>query len=174
MGFVDGMNPHGGYFAIWGGVDPWGLAGTLTIYSSRGSGGLTDGHAWIEYTSDKGVTSTFGTFQGDKLNRKGALPRHYDSRRSQHIDDKQVKKLAEHIQETAQKGDEAWEYFSPCSGFAADAWEEATGEDLDDRNGYGVSNPNTLADSIDEANKKDRSKGGNSSKCGSSSSSSWR
>ena len=52
----------------------------------------------------------------------------------------------------AGKGGDGWGLFSPCSTFASDAWKADTGEGL---NPYGpYSNPSTLKNSIDRANRK--------------------
>lgn len=80
-----------------------------------------------------------------------------DAVRSQHLDDAREARLCETIEEYRQKGEDAWEYLNPCSGFAADAWEQATGESLAHRRVI-ISNPSKLKASIEAANTDDMEK----------------
>jgi len=143
------------------GIDPFGLAGTLTINSngsgdgSIGSGGLS-GHSWIGYTPDGNGSVTFGTWGNNPNNLGNGLQTNLeqgrigDASRSMHLDDKQESKLTELINNYRKQGADGWSYSSPCSTFASDAWKAGTGESL---NPYGpYSNPSTLKNSIINAN----------------------
>ena len=143
-------------------TDPFGLSGILTIYSSGshdgllGSGG-TSGHSWISYTPDGGSTTTYGTWGnnpsglGNGLHLNLEAGRTGDVSRSAHIDDKHEEVLDNLIDSYDKEGEDAWGYLTPCSSFAADAWNSSTGENL---NPYGpYSNPSTLKDSISNANR---------------------
>jgi RHS repeat-associated protein len=140
-------------------IDPYGLSGTLTIHSDRGGGGLIDGHSWITWTPDAtGERTSYGTYG----NHPGGLPngvipgidntRNATTSRTVYMDDDAEARLAGFISDYANQGADAWSPTSPCSAFAAKAWDAATGERLPDRNSVLISNPNTLADSIREAN----------------------
>lgn len=135
------------------------MAGKPTIHSN-GDGALLSGHSWIEYTKDGGEAHTYGTWGNDPLDtghnglfsdiEKG---RTSDASRSTRPSDEQEKMLFAKIGEYQKEGDGAWGYLNPCSGFAADTWETATGESLDHRSGI-ISNPSKLKESIQAANKK--------------------
>ena len=86
-----------------------------------------------------------GLFENLELNR---IP---EAIRTSHISDTQEKRLMDKIKEYKDKGDDAWEYSSPCSAFAQDAWEAATGEYLE-ANSFIINNPTKLKESIIEAN----------------------
>lgn len=136
------------------------MAGKLTIHSS-GTGDILSGHSWIEYTPDGGQTKTYGTWgnnptgQGNGLFEDLELGRTSDASRSVHLDDEQEKRLNETIEKYRAKGADGWGYLSPCSTFASDAWENATGEELAHRSKM-ISNPSKLKESIEAANKKDQ------------------
>ncbi len=141
-------------------VDKYGLSGTLTIHSNSG-------HSWIEFKHDRNENSArFGTHKdyGFTGNREPSgyhegkfRPGSSDANRSMHINDEQEKAMNGRIADSALEGDSAWDALDPCSGFAADVWEAATGEDLQDRF-LGISNPATLKNSINEANANDKCK----------------
>lgn len=82
------------------------------------------------------------------------LGRTSDVSRTTHLDDAQEALLLNKIEEYRKQGGDGWGYLSPCSTFAADSWETATGEHLDHRKGGVISNPSTLKDSISAANAK--------------------
>lgn len=131
------------------------MAGTLTIHSS--GDGLIDGHSWIEYTPDGGTATTYGTWGNDPrglgngLHENLETGRTPDATRTIRIDDAGEARLMATIDQYRSAGEDGWGYLSPCSTFAADAWESATGETLGHRTGL-ISNPSTLKDSIEEAN----------------------
>ena len=133
------------------------MAGKLTINSS-GTGELLSGHSWIEYTPDGGETRTYGTWgnnptgEGNGLFENLELGRVPDASRTTHINDEQEKQLFDKIQEYKDKGDSGWGYLTPCSSFAKDTWETATGENLPDRSAGIISNPSKLKQSILSAN----------------------
>ena len=133
------------------------MSGTLTIHSS-GTGEVLSGHSWIEYTPDVGETKTYGTWgnnptgDGNGLFENLELGRVSDASRSTHINDEQEKKLFDKIQEYKDKGENGWGYLTPCSSFAEDSWETATGESLPDRSWGIISNPSQLKQSIISAN----------------------
>lgn len=85
---------------------------------------------------------------------------------SKHLDDVQEKVLMSAIAGVEKKGLASWGWLSPCSAFASDMW-NITGGNIRDRTWFGISNPNTLADSIDKIN---RSKSISGTSCNSSSS----
>ncbi len=140
-------------------VDKYGLSGTLTIHSNSG-------HSWIEFKHDRNENSArFSTSKDDGF-RSGVEVSSYikdnfnpwsEANRSMHINDEQEKAMNGRIADSALEGDSAWDYLDPCTGFAADVWEAATGEDLQDRF-LGISNPITLKNSINEANANDKCK----------------
>jgi RHS repeat-associated protein len=114
--------------------DPLGLSGTLTIHSS-GDGGIS-GHSWISYTPDGGQTTTYGTWGNNPTGAGNGLfenlesGRTGDASRTMHIDDAGESALMDRIQDYRNMGQDAWQYGNPCSGFARDAWQKGTGEDL--------------------------------------------
>jgi hypothetical protein len=136
------------------------VAGILTIHSS-GDGSLLSGHSWIEYQQDGGETHTYGTWGnnprglGNGLHEDLELGQTSDASRSMHISDDQEAKLYQTIDVYKSKGEGGWEYLNPCSGFASEAWEAATGETLSSRSYLIVSNPSKLKESIQEADTSD-------------------
>ena len=162
IGLAGGVNTYGyvgGNPTFW--VDPLGLSGTLVIYAtgvhdgSSGSGGLS-GHAWISYTPDGGIETTYGTWGnnpyglGNGLHTNLERGRQGDASRSAHLDDKQEAALMDVIASYTAQGAGGWGYFSPCSSFASEAWNTATGESLSPYGPY--SNPSSLIISIMNAN----------------------
>jgi hypothetical protein len=128
------------------------MAGKLTIHSS-GDGSLLSGHSWVEYQPDGGEARTYGTWGNNPTGRGNGLfvdlekGRAGDASRSVRLDDEQEKKLYAKIKSYQDKGQDGWGYLSPCSAFAADAWQTATGEKLSHRS-MGISNPSKLKESI--------------------------
>ena len=136
-------------------------------------------HAWISFTDDEtGETTFYGTWghDSDGCSNKGLRvndpSEKYEAEqtlagvdigveyRALQLDDKQQGKFEKYIAEMKKKGDNAWGYWYPCSNFAAKAWKKATGEKLQDRHlfGLGYSDPNVLADSIQNKNEADNIK----------------
>lgn len=138
------------------------MAGTLTIHSS-GTGELLSGHSWIEFRPDGGKATTYGTWgnnptgQGNGLFQDLELGRPSDASRSVHLTDAQEQRLNDTVAKYRAKGTGAWGYLSPCSTFAAEAWENASGEGLSHRSGI-ISNPSKLKLSIAAANANDQAK----------------
>jgi RHS repeat-associated protein len=138
---------------LW--IDPYGLSGWLTIYSSGTSG--IGNHSWISYTPDGDTTTTYGTWGNDPdglgngLLTDMELNRSSDASRSEYLNDAQEAALFKLIQKYRKEGSNAWQYSQPCSRFASDAWRAGTGESLNDNWGP-VSNPATLTESIISAN----------------------
>jgi RHS repeat-associated protein len=142
-------------------IDPLGLSGTLIINSngtndgSSGSGGLS-GHSWISYTPDGGSTTTYGTWGnnpiglGNGLFQNLEVGRTGEATRSTHLNDDEEAQLKNIINAYRKQGDKGWKYLSPCSSFASDAWNGATGESLSPYGPY--SNPSSLKNSIIDAN----------------------
>jgi RHS repeat-associated protein len=135
--------------------DPDGRSGRLEIRSS-GTTGLGN-HSWIVYTPDGGKPTTYGTWGNNPTGRGNGLftnleaGRSSDASRAMHLDDKQEATLNSVISSYASKGEDAWQLGEPCSTFAADAWNQSTGEHLDATWGP-ISNPATLTESIVSAN----------------------
>lgn len=135
------------------------MTGILKIHSRAAEAGRL-GHSWIEYCPIDGVPVTFGTWgnnptgQGNGLleNAEAGFPPH--ATRSRIIDIEQERRLFEIIQEYRKRGDQAWTLLTPCSTFAAEAWEYATGERLAHQTAL-VSNPGRLVRSIAESNARD-------------------
>src|SRR5471030_1459534 len=133
------------------------MSGILTIHSS-GDGSLLSGHSWIEFQKDGGDHHTYGTWGNNPLGLGNGLHedlekgRASDASRNAYITDEQEKRLVSRIEEYKEKGAEGWDYLNPCSGFAADAWETATGEKLTTRSYLIISNPSKLKESILDAN----------------------
>ena len=71
--------------------------------------------------------------------------------RSAHITDEEEEQLTDVINDYKDLGSDGWRALNPCSGFAREAWERATGEFLNDKR-LGISTPTTLAESILAAN----------------------
>ncbi|MCR5063303.1 MAG: hypothetical protein K6A89_08485 [Treponema sp.] len=135
-------------------------------------------HAWISFTEyETGETTYYGTWGhnqdgGNKGLRVNDPSEKYIAEhtlagedlniefRSVQLDAKQKAKLEKYIAKMKKKGDNAWDYWHPCSNFAAKAWKKATGEKLQDRHlfGLGYSDPNVLADSIQKKNEADNVK----------------
>ena len=136
--------------------DPFGLSGTLVIYSS-GTSGLGN-HSWISYTPDgSGTATTYGTWGNNPTGSGNGLftnleqGRGGDATRSAHLDDSQEASLNQTINGYRSRGEVAWTYGGPCSTFASDAWNNATGEHLSPYWGP-ISNPTSLTKSITDAN----------------------
>jgi RHS repeat-associated protein len=171
IGEAGGINLYGyvgGDPISW--VDLFGLSGELVISSDKGSApenaflgsGGTSGHSWISYTPDGGNKTTYGTWKWDNSDRDarglyenreagimcgGNVACHYA-----YLDDNEEAKLFGIIGDYRNKSQshDAWSYLSPCSSFAADAWNAATGEYLSPYGPY--SNPTSLYNAIIYAN----------------------
>jgi RHS repeat-associated protein len=142
-------------------IDPFGLSGTIVVNSSgigdgsSGSGGLS-GHSWITYTPDGGTTTTYGTWGNNPLGLGNGMHKNLekgrvgDATRSAHLSDAEEVRLNQVIDSHRQQGEDGWGYFSPCSSFSSDAWNNATGESLSPYGPY--SNPSSLMNSIINAN----------------------
>jgi RHS repeat-associated protein len=143
-------------------IDPLGISGLLTIYSS-GTTGLGI-HSWISYTPDPlpyactAGTTTYGTWGnnpnglGNGLHENLETNYSYSASRSEHLDDAQQAQLMNLIQQYRNAGGDAWELLAPCSTFAAASWAAATGESLNTRSGIIPSDPTALTQSIIDAN----------------------
>lgn len=135
------------------------MAGILKIHSN-GAGPLSAGHSWIEYSPFDGQSTTFGTWgnsptgSGDGLLQNAEGDRKSDATRICIIDDEQQRRLFKLINAYRDRGTQAWTLLTPCSTFASEAWEQATGEHLVHQTA-GVSTPSRLARSIIEANRND-------------------
>jgi RHS repeat-associated protein len=148
-------------------LDAFGLSGTITIHtidtgSNSSSGAIKGSHSWVTYEPDGGVLTSFGTFgprtvyensssglyQNVEVN-EGMTP---DHTRAVHIEDDAEQNLLSVINDYNQQGTGAWRPWHPCTSFAHDAWEAATGEDL----APGSWLPSSLGHAIDVANEPPR------------------
>uniref|UniRef100_UPI001ADF075E RHS repeat-associated core domain-containing protein n=1 Tax=Paracidovorax oryzae TaxID=862720 RepID=UPI001ADF075E len=156
IGLLGGLNKftYPGNPISW--IDPLGLSGILTIQSS-GNGNPLSGHSWITYAPDGGYPTTYGTWgnnptgQGNGLFENLEIGRNADATRSMRINDEQEKELMAKIKDYKNRKENAWKLGAPCSSFARDAWQTATGENLNSNLGP-ISNPSTLKNSIINAN----------------------
>jgi len=143
--------------------DPFGLSGTLTIYSYGIYGQPSDDsglgfHSWVSFTPDGGPTTTFGTWGngvngtnlGLNFNAEVGFP--YTADRSAYLNDSQQTALMALIKFYWDMGSKGWTMGHPCSTFASDAWYAGTDEFLNPYNKLGISNPATLTNSIANAN----------------------
>jgi hypothetical protein len=125
-------------------LDALGLSGTITINTADpdSSGSIAYfsgeyGHARIQFMPD-GVTVgpvSYGTFgippqYGLRTNHELQLGYEPDCSRSKHIDDNAERRLFRLLDAYKSKGGRGWTWHHPCSSFAADAWNTATGEHL--------------------------------------------
>jgi hypothetical protein len=135
------------------------MAGILKIHSRAADAGRL-GHSWIEYCPIDGVPMTFGTWgnnptgQGNGLLENTEVIFKADATRSRFIDHVQEQRLFEVINAYRLRGEQAWTLLTPCSTFAAEAWEYATGEHLMHQTAL-ISNPGRLVRSIAESNLRD-------------------
>lgn len=135
------------------------MAGILKIHSRAAESGRL-GHSWIEYCPIDGVPVTFGTWgnnptgQGNGLLVDTEATFKADATRSRIIDYGQEQRLFEVINDYRRRGEQAWTLRAPCSTFAAEAWEYATGERLIHQTAL-ISNPGRLVRSIAVLNRRD-------------------
>lgn len=151
-------------------IDPSGLSGTIAIFSATDSKegssmNAAAGHSWISYTPDNPASSSgqdpteeYSTWSG--MNTRGvpaglnkdeeeALGGYQPtSARFAHIDDAAEARLRKVIERYRKSG---WSIAEPCSSFAHDAWQAATGEDIH-QSYQGQSNPTSLDSGIVKAN----------------------
>jgi hypothetical protein len=132
------------------------MAGLLTIHS-RGVGAdvnILDGHSWIEYhKTGEPEPKSYGTWPGEGLCENKELNKKTGHvRRQVWLNDEQEKKLLAKIDQYKARGTNGWQFSNPCSGFASDAWQAATGEYLNSRLNGVTSNPSTLKGAISAAN----------------------
>jgi hypothetical protein len=130
--------------------DPYGLSGWLTIYSESGGNlyGALGGHSWVSYAPDGGTLTTYGTWgnnpnglgNGLHINLENPANNSNPSNlcpianqcayRTTYLNDAEQAQLYALIEQYKAEGPNAWSYWAPCSAFAADAWQSATGEKL--------------------------------------------
>ncbi|MGH9424178.1 MAG: RHS repeat-associated core domain-containing protein, partial [Thermoanaerobaculia bacterium] len=147
-------------------IDPNGFSGVLTIHSN----GVNDssdvpyaGHSWITYSSDGGLTHSYGTYGNNPGGNDNGLvtdwelnhPAQYglgSASRTIWINDSQERHLMHVIDQYRQRGTRGWSYSDPCSSFAHDAWLAATGENLDDyHHGWTATTEQSLPQSLRES-----------------------
>jgi len=143
---------------IW--AKDWdGREGKLTIYAN--GGGIQGGHAWITYTPTNGTTTSYGTWGNNPDGKGYGLLKNVEldygmttaeATRTLDIDDNQEKSLFKTIDSYEKKGSDAWKLLGPCSKFAQDAWQSGTSEYLNANTWVIINNPETLKQSIIEAN----------------------
>lgn len=146
-------------------VDPFGFSGQITIYSNAGGGdssqNMVSGHSWVTYTSDgTNKTTSYGAWGNNPYGEGNGVLENVeltkgmtvsDSSRTSHIDDNHEKAMFSTIQDYKDRGSSGWMLMAPCSAFAQDAWDSATGEYLNANTSI-VNNPQTLKNSIVNAN----------------------
>ena len=132
------------------------MSGVLKIHSNASEGGLF-GHSWIEFCPIDGQPVTYGTWGNHPNNGANGLRenlelnRHGECCRVAFISTAQEASFFAVIAAYRAAGATAWSLGTPCSAFASEAWEAATGEQLEHRNAL-LSTPARLARSIAEAN----------------------
>jgi RHS repeat-associated protein len=155
-GFPDGVNGNV-YVGVFANIiDPLGLAGWITIHASNDGGNSsfnTSGHAWVSYRPDGTATSTtYGTWGNNPNNLGNGLHSNLeaghwgDVSRTAYLDDAAEARLNSTVADYSNRGTEGWTYGGPCSTFATEAWNNATGENLSP--GAIISTPTGLKDSI--------------------------
>lgn len=133
------------------------MTSILKIHSNASEGGLF-GHSWIEHCPLDGQPVTYGTWGNHPNNGANGLRENLElGRQGEYcrvafINTPQEKRFFETITTYRAAGASAWSFTNPCSAFAAEAWEAATGERLAHRNAM-LSTPAKLARSIAEANR---------------------
>lgn len=148
--------------------DPFGLSGTLTVFSSgtygTGASGYFGSHSWISYTPDGGSATTYGTWGNNYGGANIGLNSNIEPialaqgdwsdavSRSQHLNDAQEAALMNFINSVHNQGTKGWSLGRPCSKFASDAWRAGTGEWLPDGSPTMPSSPAGLSQSINTAN----------------------
>jgi hypothetical protein len=137
------------------------MTGILKIHSASARE-TRMGHSWIEYCPIDGVSVTYGTWGNNPLNQGNGLMENAEPRtlrtnatRSRILDHEQEQRLFDIIEAYRRRGEQAWTLLTPCSTFAAEAWEQATGERLTHQIAM-VSTPARLAKAIVEANQHDQ------------------
>lgn len=120
---------------------------------------MFDGHSWISYIpDDTGETTTYGTWGNNPTGEGNGLFENLEqgygaqATRTVQLNDEQEASLMKTINQYKERGENAWNLLGPCSKFAQDAWESATGEYLNANTLIIVSNPETLKKSIIKAN----------------------
>ncbi len=137
----------------------------------RGGGGSLSGHAWITYTDGSGRTQAFGTYGRTDIGvinlqenlEIGITP---DVSISAELTDAQEQAFLQYLTDPKEN---YWDYFDNCSDFAVGAWGAAGQTPLNNRNLFGVPNPNSLADSIEKRLREQQSSANSSSSSESSS-----
>ncbi len=147
-------------------VDAKGLEAVLTV----GCASSTWGHCWIEYTPQRGVTESYGDWlladtsdvahffaqSGVQHNREIEDAERTEVSRSVNLDAAAQQRLFSYINSQQQQGASAYNILTKnCATFASDAWNIATGENLNSRL-VGMGLPSQLSSSIVSANKGER------------------
>ncbi len=142
-------------------VDPMGLEkAILTIYSDRWSSwneSFIEGHSWIEITKNWHTITYWLWPDRDSLKYPVSdwiqvnWPEtylNYDNFEyaKLELDKNKMEILNDYIYYSIYNI--KWGYAYPCSAWASDAWNTVSEYKLEDRNSFWISNPNTLADSI--------------------------
>ena len=132
---------------------------TVVDSSSSDPSSAVGGHAWLEFTTDDGVTYPYGTYGNDNgaqhvhgVNEDSELPLSSTANRSEHISADQARHLSLYIADMIRQGPGAWSAAWPCSGFAAVGWNLTTGENLDPSYHGILNSPTNLQGAIVNAN----------------------
>jgi len=135
------------------------MGSILKIHTVVGADAIL-GHSWIEYCPVDGEPKTYGTWGNNPRNAGYGLLENQERdhisthSRTAYISEEQAAQLFAVIASYRSAGAAAWSLTNPCSAFAAEAWQAATGESLPHRTAL-VSTPARLASSIEEANRRD-------------------
>lgn len=116
-------------------------------------------HAWLIFTTDDGVTYTYGTYGNGNgalgvkgVNENSELAYPATASRTEHISAEAAGRLNFYVSDMIKQGPNAWSTTWPCSGFASVGWNITTGENLDPTRHGILNSPENLEGAINAAN----------------------
>lgn len=126
-------------------IDPFGLA-SLTVYSKkRSQKGL--GHSWTGVTTNNGITTTRGNYPGGVRDDSNTTS---DTSYTWEISESQAEKTIEAL------SNDSYNFFNDnCVDMVEDAL-DAAGVEHPDFDTLGISDPNKVADWLNEQNQKNK------------------